>query len=355
MKTKRLLRHGSFALFVASAFVAACGWDPSRPFEREAPPVREAIAMLDGGDAQAASTLLADYLTTGPCAEGNIGTPNRLHERPNATFDLGLALFQLAEAYGHRFGDEESGGGSLPGLAGGRAPGKGIGPVAPENAEPKGAAAGFIECAMRIVKAIAEDPLQPVDLRARAFYLKGNLLFLDGKYKEAVEAYDKALELAPGMGDAGPTTAVDAGRTWSVDPVGRDAAWNRAVALRREEDKKDAGQPDGGNDQNDGGKDENKDGGSNQDKDGGQSGDGGKNDDKKDGGQNDDKKDDENKKDGGSPPPPPPSQQDAGPPPPSRASQDDRILDQLEAAPTVQQELAKQSKKGVRVRASQDK
>lgn len=345
----RGLRLLTLLLVVASALVAACGWDPSRPFEREAPKVNEAIAVLasDAGDAQAATVLLADYLGTGPCAEGNIGTPDRLHERPNATFDLGLALFRVAEAYGHRFGDEEGGKGALPGIP------------PPETPE-KGAAAGTIECAMKIVRAVAEDQRAPVDLRARAFYLKGNLLFLDAKYKEAVEAYDKALELAPGMSDAGPAAAVDAGRTWSVDPVGRDAAWNRAVALRREEDKKDAAPPDGGSDKNDA-SDENKDGGKNDEsKDGGGNQDGGKNDDKdkKDGGKNDDKKNDDkkddDKKDGGSPPPKPP-EQDAGPPPPSRASQDDRILDQLEAAPTVQQEIARQRQKGVRVRASEDK
>lgn len=324
-------RAAAVGALLAAAFVTACGWSPSRPFEREAPPVREAIAHLDGGDAQSAAALLAEYLTTGPCAEGNIGTPRRLHERPNASFDMGLALFRVAEAFGHRFGDEEAA--SRGGLSG-------MPPVGPGEGE-KGASAGFVECAMKIVRAIADDALQPLELRARAYYLQGNLLFLDGKYKEAVEAYDKALELVPGTSDLGPSGVRDAGVTWTVDALGRDAAWNRAIALRREEDKKDASPPDGG--QGDGGKnDPNQDGGGGGD--GGSKGDGGKNDGRDGGGKNDPDKDKDKEQDAGGSPPP--KGQDAGgpPPPPSRASQDERILDGLEAAPTVQQEYAKKQR-----------
>lgn len=328
------VRRGSLVLFLASAFVAACGWSPSRPFEREAPPVKEALALLDGGDAQVASTLLADYLTTGPCAEGNIGLPGRLHERPNATFDLGLALFQIAEAFGHRFGEEETAADKPTQGILGVQPGGGGGGSAP----PGPASAGFVECAMRVARAVAEDPTQPVDLRARAFYLTGNLQFLDGKYKEAVVAYDKAIELAPGMTDIGPFGAKEAG-AWTPDPVGKDAAWNRAIALRREEDKKDAGHPDGG-DKGDSGKDDQGDSGKDDSKP-----DSGKNDDGKDGGGGDGGKDDDKKPDGGAEPPPPPKA-DAGAPPPSRMSQDERMLDQLEGAPTVQQEVAKKQQRG---------
>ncbi len=73
----------------------------------------------------------------------------------------------------------------------------------------------------------------PIDLRARAHYLAGNLEFLRREYQSAVDAYDGALKLIPGLPN-------DAG-----DGIGRDAAWNRAIALRRIEDedkKKDAGQ-----------------------------------------------------------------------------------------------------------------
>lgn len=335
----RALRLSYVVLLGLSAAVAACSWDPSRPFDREAPQVNEALREYDAGDAGAASQLLQDYLTTGGCKEGNIGTPLRVRERPNGSFDLGLALFKIAEAYGQRFGEEELDGGTVD-----------------ENA--KGLRAGNVDCALRVVRAVAEDPAQPVGLRARARYLEGNLLFLTAAYKEAVTAYDAALELAPGMGDAGPiAVATDGGRaTYTPDPVGRDAAWNRAVALRRIEDKKDAGDdaapPDGG--EGDGGGQDNKDGGDPpKNEDAGKDGGGGDNDKQNDAGK--DEKDsgaDDSKKD----PPKPKDEPEAGaPPPPSRQSQDDRILDQLENAPTVQQEAAKKQGKRRPVQGIADK
>jgi len=333
MTARRSIFRLALGSLATSAFVFACsGWDPSRPFEREAPQVNEAISLYDGGEAGSAQEILEDYLLTGHCAEGNIGTPNRLNERPNGTFDFGLVLFKIGEAYGQRFGDEEID----------------AGPKLDPNI--KGLRSGTVECALRIVRRVAEDATQPVALRARARYLEGNLLFLMTTYQEAVTAYDKALELAPGMGDGGPLGAPDSSDVkFTPDPVGRDAAWNRAIALRRIEEKKDAGSDGGGNDGGgDGGGDSggqdsgNGDGGDNQG-DGGK--DSGKGDDQKDSGQNkDDNKDAGN--DAQSPPPKPdPKDQDAGaqpqqPPPPSRQSQDERILDQLENAPTVQQHAA---------------
>ena len=47
---------------------------------------------------------------------------------------------------------------------------------------------------MRIV---AADASLPIDLRARAFYLAGNLEFLRGDYESAVKSYDASLELIP--------------------------------------------------------------------------------------------------------------------------------------------------------------
>lgn len=334
----RGFRRAFVLVSMAAGLVAACGWDPTRPFEREAPQVNAALSYYDAGEAGSAAELLQDYLATGACQEGNIGTPLRVRERPNGSFDLGLALFKIAETYGHRFGDEENDAGLLdPNL--------------------KGMRAGQVECGLRIVRAIANDSTQPVPLRARAHYLEGNLLFLSGDYKEAVTAYDHALELAPGMGDAGPIgTNTDGGNvTYAPDPLGRDAAWNRAIALRRIEDKKDAGQDasppnDGGGDG--GGEDDKKD----QNKD---DNDGGSDNKNKDAGGKDDKKDqnkdagadDQNQKKE-----PPKDEPEAGaPPPPSRQSQDDRILDQLENAPTVQQEAAKKHGKARRVRGMADK
>lgn len=321
MSARRLFRRSFGAILLSSACVVACGWDPSKPFERDSPQVREAIGHLDGGDARSATGLLEEYLATGTCKEGNLGTPPRVRERSNGSFDLGLALFQIAEKYGRRFGDEEvdAGPGADPAL--------------------KAARAEQVDCALKLVRAIGTDPSQPVDLRARARYLEGNLLFMTAAYEEAVRAYDVALELAPGMHDSGPIGVGDAGRTYSPDLIGRDAAWNRAIALRRIEDKKDAGNDAG----NDGGNDGGGDGGGDDDKkndkpDGGND----KNDAGKDAGGKDAGKDsgDDDKKNK------PPPEQDSGappPPPPSRQNQDERMLDQLENAPTVQQEAARKA------------
>jgi hypothetical protein len=335
--TRRRFRRGFVFLFAGAAVVTACGWDPSRPFDRDAPQVTEALRYYDAGEAGSAADLLQDYLTTGACSDGNIGTPLRVRERPNGSFDLGLSLFKIAESFGQRFGDEENDAGSSD----------------PNRTKQ-------VDCALRIVRAIAEDLAQPVNLRARARYLEGNLLFMTADYKAAVTAYDHALELVPGMGDAGPIgTNTDGGKVaYASDGTGRDAAWNRAIALRRIEDKKDAGNDaappdgggDGGNDQNDpdsGKNDDNKDAG-NDDKD-------------KDSGKNDPKEPDAGKDSGSDEQNKPPPKKDEKekeeekPPPPSRQSQDDRILDQLENAPTVQQEAAKKHGKARKVRGLADK
>ena len=333
MKRRSRIRIG-FGIACLLA-LAACGWDPSRPFEREAPQVNEALKEYDAGEAGTAADLLEDYLATGGCKEGNIGTPLRVRERSNGSFDLGLSMFRIAEKFGHRFGDEENDAGFLdPNL--------------------KGLRSGQVECALHVVRAIAEDNGQPTALRARARYLEGNLLFLNADYKEAVTAYDATLELVPAMGDAGPIGASDSGHTqYAPDVVGADAAWNRAVALRRIEDKN----KDAGNDasDNDGGGDGGKDDKKNDDKkDGGDN----KKDDSKDAGKPDDKKD--AGQDSGAPPPPKPDPKDepdagAPPPPPSRQSQDDRILDQLENAPTVQQETAKKQNRARKALRMEDK
>jgi hypothetical protein len=331
MKKLRPFRHGFYVAALSSAFVVACGWDPSRPFERESPQVREAIATLDAGDAQSAREQLQAYLSTGACAEGNIGTPPRVRERSNGSFDLGLALFQIAEQFGQRFGDEETDAG------------------VPADPKLKTLRSAQVDCALKLVRAIATDATQPVEIRARARYLEGNLLFLNATYEESVRAYDAALELAPGMSDSGPISVGEAGRVYNPDLLGRDAAWNRAIALRRIEDKKDAG--------NDGGSDGGGDSGDNKDdKDGG--------DDKPDSGKPDGGKDaggkDSGAKDSGSndekPPPKPDEKKDKEPPPPpSRQNQDERMLDQLENAPTVQQETARKMGQRRQVRGMSDK
>jgi hypothetical protein len=313
-------RARALLLCLTCAASAACGWNASRPFDRQSPAVAAAIKNLaDGGDATAATATLEDYLSTGPCADGNIGTPETLRKRADGTFDLGLSLFRIGEAVGKRFGEEEQDGGD-------------------PNA--KGIRGAEVGCAVRILDQVATDDAVPLGLRARARYLTGNLDFLDGQYEDAVHAYDQSLTLAPGAGDGG-------------DPVGRDAAWNRAIALFREEEKKhkdaghdasqDSGQKDSGPKPDSGGK---PDGGGKPDSGGGKdsgqdaphdSGGGGKPD------------------AGGDKPDAPPKPEDAAPPPPPKANQDERMLDQLESAPTVQQEAAKKMAAKHRVRGMADK
>jgi hypothetical protein len=298
------------------ALVAGCGWDPSRPFDREAPPVQAALRDLDAGDAGAAVAALEDYLSTGTCKDGNIGTPDGLKKRPDGTYDLGLSLFRMGERFGRRFGEEEIEAG-----------------VTGDMRDQRHAQ---VECARRLVEIVAADPATPPELRPLARYLEGNLAFLDGAYEDAVRAYDQALVLAPGVVDGG-------------EEVGRDAAYNRAIALRRIEDRKDAAAPDASRD------------GASSDASSGDSGNGGP----KDGstaGPDGSKGGEDGGRDASQQPQdrpdaePPESHPDAGapPPPPQGTNEDERMLDQLENAPTLQQEEARRSGKK-RVRGMADK
>jgi hypothetical protein len=308
------------SLLCFALVAAACNWNPTRPFERNAPPVDKAIAQLDAGEAGAAAELLESFLQTGACAEAQIGVPDRLKEMPNASFDLGLTLFHLGERYGRRFGEEDVFSDAGP---------------TPEQQTEMQLRSDQVECALRVLRAISSSPDVPIELQARARYLEGNLEFLRRGYQAAVSAYDEALKLIPGM-------AEDAG-----DAIGRDAAWNRAVALRRIEDenKRDAGKdaeqdqqaPDSGSP--DGAKDGSNDGPPDAPEgkpeggppDGGSGNDGGEKDAQPDGHQ----------------PDPQNQQPDAGAPdggkqpPPESQNQDERMLDMLESAPTVQLQDAK--------------
>jgi tetratricopeptide (TPR) repeat protein len=321
-KKRRPKRRGSRAVTAALTLAFAYAWlmvgcakERSQLWMRNAPAVDEAIAAYDGGDAGAAVSLLEQYLATGKCEQGNIGAPESVRNKPNAAFDLGLGLFKLGEQYGQRFGELEP-----PGDAGKN----------PEAEAAKEKRSSEVECALRIVRIVAADQSVPIDLRARAFYLAGNLEFLRGDYESAVKGYDASLALIPGL-------PLDGGS----DGIGRDAAYNRAIALARiEDEKKDAGpdappdaspdsgppdggeQPDSGEQQPDGGdkKDEP------QDQDGGAPDAG--------------KKEEPQGQDAGSP--------DAGKQPEPQAqpqeqpkNQDERMLDMLERAPSVQQHDAK--------------
>jgi Ca-activated chloride channel homolog len=299
-----------------------CAKQRNELWMRNAPAVDQAIAAYDAGDAGAATSLLEGYLATGKCEQGNIGTPDSVRQKPSASFDLGLGLFKLGEQYGQRFGEDEPSGDAAK---------------SPEAQAAKEKRSSEVECALRIVRIVAADQSVPIDLRARAFYLAGNLEFLRGDYESAVKGYDASLELIPGFPE-------DAG----VDGIGRDAAYNRAIALARIEDKKkdagpdsppdaspDSGEPDGG-EQPDAGKDDKKD----QDKKDDKQNDKGEPDAGPDGG----KQEQPQNQDGGPPDAgkEPEAKQEPQPPKQSPSqNQDERMLDMLERAPSVQQQDAK--------------
>ncbi len=323
---RRRTAKAAIAGVSASALLslAASGCEQTNElFMRSSPVVKDAVEALDAGDAGAAVSLLEEYLSTGKCENGNIGAPSSVSARPNAAFDLGLGLFTLAEKFGKRFGEDP------PPPDGGRAPEEEA-ELAKRSAE--------VDCALRIVRLAATDQSVPLELRARAFYLAGNLEFLRRDYRSAVASYDAALKLIPGLpGDAG-------------DGTGRDAAYNRAIALRRIEDQqKDAGPPDGGDggeqpdagndggkqDQPDAGKQDQPDAGKQDQPDAGN----GEPDAGKDGGSQNQPDAGKQGEDGGAPPPeqkqPQPQQQ-------QQQNPDDRLLDEFEQAPTLQQHDAKE-------------
>lgn len=299
------------AALTLTAFAGCSGWEPTRPFERNAPAVDEAVGELDAGRFEPAEKLLEEYLGTGPCsADAGIALPAAVRDKHAGAFDLGLTLFHLGEKFGRRFGDEEGDGGA-------------------EDEALAQRRAMEIECALAIAHAIAGDPKVPTELRARARYLAGNLEFLRRKYEEAVKEYDQALALVPGIVE-------EAGG----DGIGRDAAWNRAIALRRVEENKDAGTdaPDSsdGNDGSDGSDGSDGADGSDGNDSGPDASDGGDGGDQGDAGA--DGGGDGGKDDGGA---------DAGggqkpePQPPVPAKPDDRILEQLEGVPSYQEQEAK--------------
>ncbi|HEY4105511.1 MAG TPA: VWA domain-containing protein [Polyangiaceae bacterium] len=320
LRKKRLKKTAVAVAAILSPILLSCACTTKasdKLFERNAPSVDEAISAYDAGDAGSTVSLLETYLATGKCENGEIGTPDPVRERPNASFDLGLGLFKMAERFGHRFGEEEFSKGDA-------------GPTPQQDAELAQRGHG-VDCAERILKLIAIDATQPAEFRARAYYLAGNLEFLRGDYKAAVKQYDLALHWVPGL-------PPDAG-----DSIGSDAAYNRAIALRRIEDKeKDAtppdAQPDGPNDGGPGDSGESGDSGQNQNKN-----------DKQDDKKNQDQDKNQNQKDAGSdgaaPKPEPPQQPDAGPdqkkPEQPQSNQDERMLDMLEHAPTLQEQDAK--------------
>src|SRR5690606_27870671 len=56
-----------------------------------------------------------------------------------------------------------------------------------------------IDCGIRMLAPIGQNPDQPAALRARSHYLVGNLELLRNEFAGAVAAYDEAILLAPGL------------------------------------------------------------------------------------------------------------------------------------------------------------
>jgi Ca-activated chloride channel family protein len=285
-------------------------------FTRHSPKVDEALSALDAGDAGASASILQTYLSTGKCEQGNIGTPESLGKSYYATFDLGLALFRVAESFGQRFGEPRAQTNGQPNTA---------------EDQKQAQRSEQVDCALRVTTTITTLEKVPLDLLARAHYLIGNLHFLREEYKDAVAAYDEALRLIPGVANN------------AADGIGRDAAWNRAIALTREKDQpppdagQDGGSPDSG--QQPDASDQN------------QQPDGGNQNQQPDGGNQNQQPDagtppspdagNEGRKDGGASPEP----QQPEPQKPQDSS--DRVLDMLDETPTLQEHEARDRAIGV--------
>lgn len=214
------LARGASLFGLLLLLLSGCREREEQLFSRYSPDVDKARQAINGRDAGTAQAVLTDYLSTGRCKDGNIGTPDQVRTLPNASLDLGLALFQIAERFGGKFGQ-------LP-------------PPPEDKAQTELLAkrSARVDCALRLVRVVAADKSVPLEQRALAYYLSGNLEFLRHDYRSAVNSYDEALELSPGGGG-------DAG-----SDLGTRAAFNRAIALARaeeeEKNKKKPPQPDGG-------------------------------------------------------------------------------------------------------------
>lgn len=305
-----------------------------RVFTRHSPDVDEAIEALRV-DAGAAEQKLTKYLGIGPCENGNIAASSALADKAQASFDLGLALFRVAERFGGRFDADPA--------------------RAVDDAALLARRSEEVSCALSVVQQVAHRPALPIELRAEAHYLLGNLEFARREYKAAVASYDRALELIPGDE---ATTAL---------AVGRDAAHNRALALRLAEENKpepppDAGAPppsDAGSQQQDEPQDQkdpkeeqeqNKDQQEQQDQEQPEQQD-----------QEEQNKDQQSSDQAKNEPQPDqeqkaPEQRESAPPEQKAMSrsQDEKMLDQLERAPTVQQEYAR-AQRGRMRRVVEDK
>ena len=221
--------------FGCALVIGACSIDLGKVFDRNDPKVEEARQALEAsitnGDADLAAAQMAlEEVLQWRCQSD--GGKDLVIERPNASVDLGLVVFRISELIGRRFGEEE-----MDDASGEEAEG-----IAAERAQQ-------LDCAHLLLLKLANDPSTPKDVALRARYLLGNFQFLSRHYKEAIAEYDEVLLAHPARGDDPPGEAAPPN---DDDAVARDAAWNRAIALKRLNDE-DAGN-DSGTD-SDGGED----------------------------------------------------------------------------------------------------
>lgn len=215
----------------AALVVGACSVDLAKVFDRPDPRVEEARGALEASIATndadlAAARMQLEEVLQWRCETD--GGKDLVVERPNASVDLGLLLFRISELVGRRFGEEEM--------------------MDAEGEEAEGIAAARaaqLDCAHLLLLELANDPATPKDIALRARYLLGNFQFLSRRYKEAIAEYDEVLLAHPARGDDPPG---EVGAPKDDDAVARDAAWNRAIALKRLHDRDAGADADSGQD-----------------------------------------------------------------------------------------------------------
>ena len=370
-RRRRLRRLQTTATLLALMSMGCQAADPL--FERESPVVNQAIEALSAKDPEAASQLLIEYLETGPCEEGVIGVGDRARKHADASFDLALSFSAIARAGLSGAAPGAPAPAQAPGAVGqapgtsGQAPGApGQAPGAPgQGGEVSPELIHRIDCGIRLLAPIGQNPEQPAALRARSHYLVGNLELLRNEFAGAVAAYDEALLLTPGLPEG------------QGDALGAQAAFNRALALRLEKEKEEQEKQQEEQDQNSN-QDEQDEQDQDKSEDEQESDEDDDSEDKKDEGEesNEDKSEDSSGDDEKPPSDPkedeksepeegdeqseendpqsPPSEQPNSPEQSASenspsAARDERMLDLLEQAPTLQQHEA-QKQKGYPVR-----
>ncbi|HXS18837.1 MAG TPA: hypothetical protein VN764_16675, partial [Polyangiaceae bacterium] len=193
-----------------------------RVFERKAPAVEEAIAALTDGQPDAATQALIAYLETGPCEEGVIGVGDRARKYADAAYDLALAFSRTTDAHKPAAQDPAAqlAQGQIPGLPS-------ASPAGPSPAQGADGSAptAHIDCALRLLAPLGPNESLAVALRARSFYLAGNLELSRAQFEPAVSYYDQALLLSPGVAPG------------QGDALGANIAFNRALALRLQKEQ----------------------------------------------------------------------------------------------------------------------